>query len=260
MADLASFWAGDRLGPIEIASARSFLRHGDRLTVYSPQPIANLPAGVEAGDARSILPSERVLLYRSSASPSLHSNLFRYALMERTDAIWVDLDVIALRPFDFPTEWVFGRESATHVNGAILRLPRTSATLRALRQFDQDTVGFPPHLRGLDRLKFWLRTAGRGAPIDRWGWGSTGPKGLTHFLRETGEIVHALPVSAFYAVRFEDTKRFLEPDGLRRRDLPPDAWAVHLWANALRSLIRNRWGGQIPPESFLGQVIAERLT
>lgn len=208
MREIASFWAGDRLGPIETASARSFLRQGHRLTVYSPAPIANLPEGVEGRDAAEVMPSDRILVYRREGTPSIHANLFRYALLARTEAVWVDLDLLALRPLDIPGDWIFGWESERHVNNAVLRLPLASATLRALLALGPDTVGFPDYLRGLERAKLWLRTLGRGTTIDRWPWGATGPKALTHALRQTGEIRHALPVAAFYAVPAEEAGRW----------------------------------------------------
>ncbi len=256
MAELASLWAGERLSPIEVASARSFSRHGDRLTVYSPMAIANLPPGVTGRDAAELFPSDQLIRHRRTGSPALHADLFRYSLMARTYAIWVDLDLIALRPFEFGSAWVFGRESSQYVNNAVLRLPRDSVTLHALLALDPDTVGFPPHLRGVECFKFWLRTVGRGAPIDRWVWGATGPKALTHFLGMTGEVVHALHVSAFYAIPYEEVGRLLTPGALTEADLPAEVWAVHLWASALRPLIRDRWGGRIPADSFLGRAMA----
>ena len=49
---LATLWVGERLGPIELASAESFLRMGNALTVYSYAPIVNLPPGVQARTCR----------------------------------------------------------------------------------------------------------------------------------------------------------------------------------------------------------------
>ena len=50
MADSASFWAGSSLGPIEIASARSFLRHGDLVRAVRP---AGQAAGAQAVGAKA---------------------------------------------------------------------------------------------------------------------------------------------------------------------------------------------------------------
>lgn len=259
MADLASFWVGDRLGPIEIASLRSFLRHGDRMTVYSPTPLEQLPDGVLWRDAGEIMSCDRIIRHRKTGSPALHSDLFRYQLMAKTGQIWVDLDVIALRPFDFGSDWVFGYETPDLVAMGILRLPRTSRTLQGLLSLKPDTVGFPPYLSGLRLAKYWLRTAGRGLPLERWPWGGTGPRALTHYLRQSGEIAHALPVSAFYSVPLNQVGRFLEPGALTLADLPPDAWAVHLWGKDLRQAIARQHAGRVPAGCFLDLARREEL-
>lgn len=259
MADLASFWVGERLGPIELASLRSFVRHGDRITVYSPTPLDSLPDGVSWRNAAEIMPCDRIIRHRKTQSPALHSDLFRYQLMAKTEKIWVDLDVIALRPFDFDSAWVFGYESVDLVAMGVLRLPKSSRTLQGLLTLKPDMVGFPPYLSGFRLAKYWLRTAGRGLPLERWPWGGTGPRVLTHYLEQSGEIRYALPVSAFYSVPLHEAERFLEPGALTKADLPAEAWAVHLWGKDLRQAIAGRYAGQIPAGSFLDLTMREEL-
>lgn len=251
MVELASFWVGDRLGPIEIASLRSFLRQGDHITVYSPAPMEGLPEGVLWRDAAEIMPCDRIIRHRKTQSPALHSDLFRYQLLAKTDQIWVDLDMIALRPFEFGTEWVFGYETPQEVNGAVLHLPRESETLRNLFLLTPETRGLPPFLKGPRRAKYWIRSLGRGLPLDCWPWGGIGPRALTHYLKETGELSYALPVSAFYAVPMCDAARFLEPGGITRANLPKEAWGVHLWGKQLRQAMAKRGAEPVPEGSFL---------
>lgn len=95
---LASFWTGAPLGVIEQLSALSFLAVGHELIVYSTGPLEGLPPGVEWRDASEILSTQRIITHRKSGSAALYSDLFRYALLSQTDYVWVDLDVIALRP------------------------------------------------------------------------------------------------------------------------------------------------------------------
>jgi hypothetical protein len=255
VADLATLWIGGKLGPIECASLGSFLRHGDKVTVYAMQPISNLPEGVVCRDAFEVLPLKEVLLHKKTRSPALHADLFRYALLSCTDQTWVDLDVIALRSLDFGSDYVFAYEDEVSINNAILRLPRTSPTLAELLKFTAETRGLPPHFAGLRRFRYWIRSFGRGLTIDRWPWASTGPRALTRFLKQTGEISHALPVSAFYTVPFEDARRFVVPGALALADLPADAWAVHLWGSNLRKVIDTEFGGKVPAGSFLDMTI-----
>nr|WP_111297723.1 hypothetical protein [Paracoccus saliphilus] len=254
---LATLWVGERLGPIELASIESFLRMGNPLTVYSYAPILNLPAAVTARDAAEVLPTRQIALYAREQSPSLHSNFFRFALMRKTDDVWVDLDMIALQPFEFLTDRIYGFEKPDQVNCAVLRLPKSSATLADLSRLAPGTRGVAPHVGGLRRAKYWIKTLGRGVPIERWPWGSTGPRALTTFLRRHGEIRHALPQQVLYPILTKDCARFLAPGDLGDTSFGPETRAVHVTASNLNKLMaRGLHGGEIPESSFLGQHVA----
>jgi hypothetical protein len=253
---LATFWHGERLSDLEMASLHSFRAQGHPVTVYSYAPVTNLPQGVVAGDAGAVFPAERVLHHRRHKSPALHANLFRYAMLATTGQLWVDLDLIALRPLGFDGAHVFGWETERSVNNAVLRLPPDSPTLARLREFRLDTRGVPPHVQGLRRVKYWVRTFGRGYPIEDWLWGSTGPRALTIYLKETGEVRHALPVEAFYPVGVHDHGHLLAPGRLEPRNFGPGTYAVHLWASRLRKTLAEEHGGVVPPGSFVHGAIA----
>lgn len=254
---LATLWVGERLGPIELASVESFLRMGNPLTVYSYAPIDNLPAAVTARDAAEVLPAQQIAVYAREQSPSLHSNFFRFALMRNTDHTWVDLDVIALRPFEFPGSRIYGYEKPDQVNCAVLRLPKDSPTLAELSKLTPQSRGIAPHITGLRRLKYQVKTLGRGVPIDRWPWGSTGPRALTAYLRRHDELKHALPMEVLYPVLTRDCRRFLMPGELDGASFGPQTHAVHVTASNINKLLsRGEFGGSIPEDSFLGHHVA----
>lgn len=256
MRKVASLWIGDRLGDLELASINSFLRLGHSVTVYSYKRIPNIPPDAIAADAAEILPAKEILRYRRSKSPAIHANIFRYVMLQKTDLLWVDLDMIAIKAFEFPSEWVFGREDENQINNAVLGLPKNSGTLAALSRFTLETRGVPPQLTGLRRVKYQLRSwMVGGLPIVDWPWGSTGPRALTMFSREAGEHGHALPPSAFYWVPIDDVARFLRPGALRRSDLPADCYGVHLWGSRLRKVLHAEFAGRVPPDSFLDLAI-----
>lgn len=253
---LATLWVGDRLGPIELASVESFLRMGNPLTVYSYAPIANLPAAVAARDANEVLPTKRICVYAREKSPSLHSNFFRFALMRHTDHVWVDLDMIALQPFDFAGDRIYGYEKPRQVNCAVLRLPKDSRTLADLMKLTPETCGVAPHITGLRRAKYWIRTLGRGVPIDRWPWGSTGPRALTAYLGRNDELRHALPMQVLYPILTSDCRRFVAPGDLSDASFGPQTKAVHLTASNINKILKAENGGKIPEGSFLGNHVA----
>lgn len=159
MANLASLWIGDSLGLIETASAKSILRNGNTLTIFTYGNISNIPNGVKIDDANKIFPAEVFLKYKNSNSPALHSDLFRYKLIKSRDIIWVDLDVIAFRKFDFNSQHVFGFESGSSINNAILGLPKNSPTLQNLLKYDANHRGIPPFMSGWRKKNIKSKTS-----------------------------------------------------------------------------------------------------
>lgn len=255
---VATLWIGDRLGEIEQLSARSFLDTGHDLTIYAYGPLEGVPDGATVRDAAAIFPGEPILRYRGKGSPSLHANLFRYAMIAATGELWVDLDIVALRPFAFADPQVFGMEAPGLVNNAVLRLPKDSPTLARLRAFRADTRGVPPDAGLLARAATWLSTAGRGRPITAWSHGATGPRALTAYLRETGEIAKALPQTAFYPVPWQETRRLVTARGLTDGEIPPECHGVHLWGFHLRRALARLPGRRAEEGSFVARA-SDRL-
>ncbi len=255
MMKLASLWIGDRLGPIEVLSAQSVLASGHEFTIFAYGPIDNVPDGIEVRQAEPIFSGEKVLRYPINGWPSIHSNLFRYQMLARGGYTWVDLDVLVLRPFEFDTDHVFGFEEGGSVNNAVLGLPPGSEVLERLLSFTPDMRGYPPQATPKERRKLWLKSFGRGARLQHWGHGATGPKALTYFLTETGRIADAQPHDVFYPVSWDDHPRLVAPDDLSVEDLPESACAVHLWGSHVRRVMKWKHGGAIPESSFLGQMV-----
>lgn len=253
---VASLWIGDRLGEIEQISARSFLATGHSLTVFAYGPLRDVPEGVEVRDAEPIFSGKRILRYPGNGWPSVHSNLFRYAMLAESDYIWSDLDVFALRQFEFQSRHVFGYEEKGRVNNAVLALPPDSPTLKRLLEFSPEMRGYPPDATPWQRRKIWLRSLGRGVGVEAWGHGATGPRGLTHFLNETGEIDRALPEEAFYPVPWRDHAAIVKPGAIDPDGFPESSFAIHLWASQARRVMRRRYRGELPPSSLLGRLAA----
>lgn len=256
---LASFWVDAPLGPIEQASALSFRDVGHDLIVYSTGPLNGLPPGVELRDANEILSTDNIVRHRKTGSVALYSDLFRFALLKKTDHIWVDLDIVALRRFPDDMNYLVGYENEQHLNGAVLRLPKNSQALARLLEYNVDTRGYPPFLKGFRRFRYMLKSFGRGMHISDWPWGAIGPRGLTHFLTETDEIGQALPTEAFYPIPWQQADRFARPHDLAFDSFQEGTLAVHLWGSLLRRHIDEHHGGIVPTHSFLHAAI-ERYT
>ena len=87
-------------------------------------------------NAREILDRD-VALYRhefDGPSPSLHSNHFRYALLEKSGGWWIDTDVMLMAP-SLPAADIFvARQSDHELNGSAMRFPPGHPLIKAARE------------------------------------------------------------------------------------------------------------------------------
>lgn len=248
---IGSLWIGDKLSWLEQISLLSFLEHGHEITLFSTQALQGVPPGVQVRDANEIFPCQHILRDAKSASPALHADLFRYAMLAQTDLTWVDTDVLCLQPLRLQSPYLFGFEDAQIVNNAVLRLPADSPALQNLLQYQPDTQGYPPFFSRGRRIKYWLKSGGRTPHITRWPWGSVGPKGLTHYLQLSGEIAHALPIEALYPLHYADVAQLIsapKPEAPLR--FSAESFYLHLWGKELRLAVRAQG---MHPQSFLAQ-------
>lgn len=255
MIELASFWVGDRLSPLEQASAISFMAQGHKLYLYAMDDISGVPPGVVLRDAREILLTENIVRHAKSGSPALHSDLFRYALLGKTDQTWVDLDIIALQPLLFENDYIFGYESEKEVNGAILKLPQKSQALSELLAYSPESYGYPPYFSKGRKFRYFLKSFGKGLPITEWPWGSIGPRALTFHPSRSSEIKYALPIDSFYPIPFEQAERFLIPGSISQSSFSEKTLAVHFWGSSVRNISKQKYNGSIPLDSYLGAAI-----
>ena len=252
---VATLWIGPKLSPLEQLSALSLIETGHDLTLYTYEEVQCVPKGVRVADGRALLPGP-IVRHKKTGSPALHSDLFRFELMRQTESTWVDLDVLAFKPLPTELDHVFAWENESSLNGAILKLPKTSPALQALLAYGDNYKGYPPFLSPQKKLKYQIKTLWRGMTLPELPWGSIGPIGLTYYLRQSGEIQHALPRNSFYPVDQNDALRLLTDSHLTRQSFTADVYALHFWASKMRKLTKNHFAGVIPASSFMGQEIA----
>ena len=231
--NIASLWIGGRLSWLEQLCLKSFADAGHRTTLYSYEPIDNVPEGVETADARSVYDPETVLRHTRTGSPAIHADVWRLHLMQKTDEVWVDADVYCHRPFDQSTDHVFGYEKPGLVCNAVLRLPENSPALAELLAFFDDEARADK--TALGDMK----------------WGATGPGALTKALENTGEISHAAPKAAYYPVSFPDRNKMLLSRFKINDWLTEDTRAVHFWARRLKPRLAEKMNNQPRRGSYL---------
>ena len=247
--DLHTLWIGPRLTWLERLSLRSWLEHGHHVILWCYEPIEGVPAGVELADAAVILPKSSITHHRLTGSVAFFANRFRYHLLRRQPATWVDADFVLLRPLDRTSPYLFGWETPTSICNAVLRLPPKSPVLKDLIRLTDAAVPVPGWWTPKERLRQRLRgLIGRQQLGEDMTWGSFGPRALTYFLKRRNVADYALPIEAFYPVYWEDfLLSFASPDALSAR-ITDKTIGVHLWSS---SFIRERRYEPPPPNSWL---------
>ena len=254
---IAALWIGGNLSFLEQLCLKSFLDAGHHLKLYSYEPIANAPAGVEMADANAVLSQDRFLRHSRTSSPALHSDLFRYHLLKKCDrTIWADTDAYCVKRFETRTGHFFAWESATGINGGVLGLPQDSAALAELLAFTADEYAIPVWYKTKYRDELVAaRDAGTPVHVGDQPWGVWGPHALTHFVKQTGEIRHALPRAALYPFAYEDRALMLRP-GLDPAPYVTDqTYSIHFYGRRMRARIVDKFDGVPRPRSLIGQLL-----
>jgi len=88
------FWAYGPLSKLERLSMLSYLKNNYELILWTYGKVENIPSEVQLGNAREILPEDRVFL-NSMNSYASFADLFRYSILNKIGGMWSDTDVIA---------------------------------------------------------------------------------------------------------------------------------------------------------------------
>jgi hypothetical protein len=250
-------WIGPQLGPIAAACLRSFARVGHRLVLHVYDPPSDVPVEVELEDASRTIPRDRIFRHSKTGSFAAFADLFRYELLANGAGIYVDCDVYCVRPLQH-SDYLFGLEDDSKLNGAVLALPPSSPMLEALRGIARTPGFIPPWFPRRRRIPLQLRKL-VGAPqkVADMRWGAIGPEALTYYAREFGVADRACPPDVLYPLDFRRVSLLFDPD-LSLADLVTKrTTCIHLYAE----MIRRHGKRSIPPTSPLGRMLkGETLT
>ncbi len=257
---VAALWIGGPLSYLEQLCLKSFVDAGQSIRLYCYDDIPNVPEGVELADAADILPQTGFLRHERTGSPALHSDVFRYHMLSKLErTIWADTDAYCVKPFTTDTGHFYAWESANGINGGVLGLPPDSAALAALLAFTQDEFAVPlwydaKFRAGLEAAK----AAGKPVHVSEQPWGVWGPHALTHFLKATGEVRHALPRAALYPFAYEDRRLMLRPGVDPLNYVTDETFSIHFYGRRMRARILSKEPGGVPrPRSLVGRLLKQ---
>jgi hypothetical protein len=230
---LGAFWARGTLSALDQACLSSFAERSYRVTLFSYEPIANLPAGIVAGDAAAIVPESMVQRVRYNGRPDLahFSDLFRYAMIERADLVWIDVDLLMINDLPVPIHSdVIVKEEQGGINGAVLYLS------------DKKVLAAVSHAME--------------AKLDReLRWGETGPGIIMDVIRKDHSERPLYEHDYFYPIEHYDIWKVLLPAHAEEcRSKCSGAVTLHLFNNILTTM--GYWKDIAPPRgSFLHEVL-----
>jgi hypothetical protein len=233
---IVTFWHGP-LDGLRRLCLRSQLAAGHKVTVYSFGPLPGLPDGVGNAEAEAVLPRAFADRLRPSEPDGSwrdwtilqFSDFFRMRLMARNAGLWLDPDVLLLKPVELdPSKPYFAWERRRQLGNSVLYLPADDAIVLAFERLMQQEHLTPDWLALRHRLTFALRRLrGRSNRLSDIRIAIFGPAALTALARRAGELHYALARKSFYAVHAEP-KLFFEKSDFSDLTGDPDIVGLHV--------------------------------
>jgi hypothetical protein len=223
--------------PSLIAATASMRRAGHPVCVwsYSPQKVAFLaPSGVELRSADEVIPRALYEQILAGSEIRYFSDIFRYAALHAHGGLWMDTDVVLLRPFPFHGDYFFnlqwhGGHAGHFICGNVMYArPRS------------------PHLETMYRMAMERFVT---SPRE---FGDVGPKLLSDYVAsDLGAELRDWVFSPvlFNSIDWTETELFKRPRSELSDYLNDDrVFGVHLW-NWFTEASSRDWGS-----SFLAQL------
>ena len=258
--DVVTFWHG-KLDALRQLCLRSQVAAGHKVTVYSFEPLAELPDGVGNAEAEAILPhafSEKLrppnpdgtwrdwtTLQFSRFLPDAADGAQRRPVARcRRAAAETGSRSIRQQPF-------FAWERPRQLGNSVLYLPPDDAIVAAFEDLMRQDELTPDWLALRHRLTFMLRKLRGGSQrLSDIRVAIYGPAALTALARRAGELHYALPKKSFYAVHAEP-KLFFEPVDFSALIADPEIIGLHISPKGR--------GGELPVPGSLYAWAAERF-
>ena len=203
---IQGLWIGSELSVMERLSLSSFMRNGHEYHLYVYDDVKNIPAGIIVKDAGEILPAASIFQYKQRPSYAGFANFFRYKLLLERGGWWADADIVCLKPFDFPSEFIFSSEISKGlevISSGVFKVPAGSEVMAYA--WEVCKTKNPEHLV----------------------WGETGPRLIDAAVRKFGLEKYLQPHHVFCPLGFWEWHNVLETDG--EMALREDTRAIHLW-------------------------------
>jgi len=233
--EIVTFWHGP-LDALRRLCLRSQVAAGHRVTVYSFEPVAQLPDGVGNAEAEAILPHSFAERLRPARADGVwidrtmlqFSDFFRMRLMAKGAGLWLDADVLLLKPVELdPAKPYFAWERPRQLGNSVLYLPPNDPIVSAFGALMVQDELTPDWLSLRHRLTFLMHRLRGERRLSEVRLAIYGPASLTALARRAGELGYALPKKSFYAVHAEP-RLFFEPQDFSALIDDPEIIGFHI--------------------------------
>ena len=251
--EVASFWSGSDLSYFEHLCMKSFVDNGYKFHLFTKGPVDNIPDYVEHHDAGDIYQQSDIESADMQYSNGIYSDIWRVHLLQKTDLMWVDLDVYCLRRIDYQKDYYFGMNfKKGMMSNCVLKIPRNSIALHLVRNSLDSEVPIPFWWRR-ERLMTFLDEIREGElpSLNSLPWTTTGPNVLTWALRTTGEINFGQHYSRYWQFAAFNCE-YLDPEF----DFEFESEAtrfMHLFGST-KIHLRDKFSGVPPAGSYMDKI------
>lgn len=232
---VASLWIGPSLHYLNQLCLKSHLLRGHPVTLYCTDRVENAPEGVEIQPASAIMDIDLDIVEATSAS--FLSNVFRYKMIQKTGALWIDCDAFCHAPFPDDWEYIFaGHGMRGALNCGVVGLPQQCALVDLLLDYYDNLPDYPAwwnkqQRKRMDKQDPSLPKAVRIYKAERTAFG---PQAFTWFAQQTGDYEKAMASDALYPVPFQLNDVFYDPHGRVEGHFTDNTVSVHLYTNGTR--------------------------
>ena len=240
---VASLWIGGRLQYLNQLCLLSHVRHGHPTTLYCTDEVSNVPDGIDVRPATEIMDIPMDIVAETSAS--FLSNVFRYKMIQKTGAIWIDCDAYCHKPFPDEMAHIYaGHGMRGALNCGVVAMPQQGDLMDMLLDYYDNLPPAPPWFnknqrKKLDRQKDDVPHAVKIYRAERTAFG---PQAFTYFAQQTGDFDRALSNDWLYPVPFQLNDIFYDPHGRVEGWFPDNPLSVHLYTNGTKP-----WWRKNPP-------------
>ena len=252
---VASLWIGEKLHYLNQLCLMSHVKQGHPTTLYCTDTVSNVPDGVIVKPAGEIMALDRAVI--AQTSESFLSNVFRYKMIQKTDAIWVDCDAYCHRPFPDDMINIFaGHGFRGALNCGVVSIPKDGELIRVLLDYYDNLPAAPAWFNKQQKKKLEKQEASLPQAVRIYNAERTafGPQAFTYFAQQTGDFDKALSHDYLYPVPFQLNDVFFDPHGRVEGHFTDNTLSVHLYTNGTKPFWRRN-----PPlaNSYVARMCAE---